>query len=212
LQEDKKEIYCREFSEDEPEILKSISRETFANVLKPRMLSGHYQGRFLSLISHLLSPLNILEIGTYTGYSAICLSEGLKEGGKVTTIEANEELQKTILSNFKYAGVENKINLIIGPALDKIKELNIKFDLVFIDADKINYINYYNLIFPKVSIGGVILSDNVLWDSKVFDLSQNDETTQQIRKFNSILKLDNRTQKIMLPIRDGLFISRKIKE
>jgi caffeoyl-CoA O-methyltransferase len=212
LQEDKKEIYCREFSEDEPEILKSISRETFANVLKPRMLSGHYQGRFLSLISHLLSPLNILEIGTYTGYSAICLSEGLKEGGKVTTIEANEELQKTILSNFKYAGVENKINLIIGPALDKIKELNIKFDLVFIDADKINYINYYNLIFPKVSIGGVILSDNVLWDSKVFDLSQNDETTLQIRKFNSILKLDNRTQKIMLPIRDGLFISRKIKE
>lgn len=212
MQEDKKEIYCREFSEDEPEILKSISRETFANVLKPRMLSGHYQGRFLSLISHLLSPLNILEIGTFTGYSAICLSEGLKEGGKVTTIEANEELQKTILSNFKYAGVENKINLIIGPALDKIKELNIKFDLVFIDADKINYINYYNLIFPKVSIGGVILSDNVLWDSKVFDLSQNDETTLQIRKFNSILKLDNRTQKIMLPIRDGLFISRKIKE
>jgi len=212
LQEDKKEIYCREFSEDEPEILKSISRETFAKVLKPRMLSGHYQGRFLSLISNLLSPSNILEIGTYTGYSAICLSEGLKEGGKVTTIEANEELQKTILSNFKNAGVENKINLIIGPALDKIKELNIKFDLVFIDADKINYINYYNLIFPKVNIGGVILSDNVLWDSKVFDLNQNDETTLQIRKFNSILKLDHRTQKIMLPIRDGLFISRKIKE
>ncbi len=212
MQEDKKEIYCRQFSEDEPEILKTISRETFANVLKPRMLSGHYQGRFLSLISHLLSPLNILEIGTYTGYSAICLSEGLKEGGKVTTIEANEELQKTILSNFKNAGVENKINLIIGSALEKIKELNIKFDLVFIDADKINYSNYYKLIFPKVNIGGVILSDNVLWDSKVFDLNQNDETTLQIRKFNSILKLDERTQKIMLPIRDGLFISRKIKE
>ncbi len=212
MQEDKKEIYCRQFSEDEPEILKTISRETFANVLKPRMLSGHYQGRFLSLISHLLTPLNILEIGTYTGYSAICLSEGLKEGGKVTTIEANEELQKTILSNFKNAGVENKINLIIGSALEKIKELNIKFDLVFIDADKINYSNYYKLIFPKVNIGGVILSDNVLWDSKVFDLNQNDETTLQIRKFNSILKLDERTQKIMLPIRDGLFISRKIKE
>lgn len=212
MQEDKKEIYCRQFSEDEPEILKTISRETFANVLKPRMLSGHYQGRFLSLISHLLSPLNILEIGTYTGYSAICLSEGLKEGGKVTTIEANEELQKTILSNFKNAGVENKINLLIGSALEKIKELNIKFDLVFIDADKINYSNYYKLIFPKVNIGGVILSDNVLWDSKVFDLNQNDETTLQIRKFNSILKLDERTQKIMLPIRDGLFISRKIKE
>lgn len=212
MQEDKKEIYCRQFSEDEPEILKTISRETFANVLKPRMLSGHYQGRFLSLISHLLSPLNILEIGTYTGYSAICLSEGLKEGGKVTTIEANEELQKTILSNFKNAGVENKINLIIGSALEKIKELNIKFDLVFIDADKINYSNYYKLIFPKVNIGGVILSDNVLWDSKVFDLNQNDETTLQIRNFNSILKLDERTQKIMLPIRDGLFISLKIKE
>lgn len=212
MQEDKKEIYCRQFSEEEPETLKSISRETFANILKPRMLSGHYQGRLLSLISHLLSPLNILEIGTYTGYSAICLSEGLKEGGKVTTIEANEELEKIIHSNFKNAGVENKINLIIGPALEKIKELNIKFDLVFIDADKINYLNYYNLIFPKVSIGGVILSDNVLWDSKVFDLNQNDETTLQMRKFNSVLKLDHRTQKIMLPVRDGLFISRKIKE
>ncbi len=212
MQEDKKEIYCRQFSEDEPGILKSISRETFAHVLKPRMLSGHYQGRILSLISHLLSPLNILEIGTYTGYSAICLSEGLKEGGLVTTIEANEELQKRILSNFKNASVENKINLIIGPALEKIKELHIKFDLVFIDADKINYINYYKLIFPKVNIGGVILSDNVLWDSKVFDTNQNDETTLSIRKFNSFVKLDDRTQKIMLPIRDGLFISRKIKE
>ena len=212
MQEDKKENYCKQFSEDEPEVLKSISRETNANVLKPRMLSGHYQGRFLSLLSNILSPLNILEIGTYTGYSAICLSEGLKEGGKVTTIEANVELEKIIRSNLKQAGVENKINLIIGPALEKIKELDIKFDLIFIDADKINYINYYNLIFPKVNIGGVIISDNVLWDSKVIDLNQKDETTELIRKFNALLKQDERTQKIMLPIRDGLYISRNIKE
>ncbi|MFC3810541.1 O-methyltransferase [Lacihabitans lacunae] len=204
--------YCADHSDGEPKALKEVSRDTFANVLKPRMLSGHFQGRLLSLISSLVNPTNILEIGTYTGYSAICMAEGLAENGKLVTIEANEEYEDRILNNFRTAGVSEKIELIIGNALEEIPKLDQKFDLVFIDADKLNYIAYYDMIFEKVNIGGVILSDNVLWDGKVLDNTKKDKTTELLREFNIHLKNDARTQKVLLPIRDGLFVSRKIKE
>lgn len=176
------------------------------------MLSGHFQGRLLSLISSLVNPTNILEVGTYTGYSAICMAEGLAENGKLVTIEANEEYEERILNNFRTAGVSKKIELIIGNALEEIPKLDQKFDLVFIDADKLNYIAYYDMIFEKVNIGGVILSDNVLWDGKVLNNTKKDKTTELLREFNIHLKNDARTQKVLLPIRDGLFVSRKIKE
>jgi caffeoyl-CoA O-methyltransferase len=206
------EKYCEDHSDEESVFLQAISRDTFANVLHPRMLSGHLQGRLLSMISTLLQPKNILEIGTYTGYSAVCMTEGLAEGGKLTTIEANEEFKTRILKNFELAGVSDKIDLKIGNALEVIDDLDIQFDLVFIDADKMNYLNYYQKVFSKVNIGGVILSDNVLWDGKVYNENLNDTTTKYIRSFNEFLKNDRRTQKILLPVRDGLFISRKIKD
>jgi predicted O-methyltransferase YrrM len=175
------------------------------------MLSGHLQGRMLSLLSGILGPKKILEIGTFTGYSAVCLAEGLAENGKLVTIEANEELETTILQNIKLAGMSDKIELIIGNALEVIPELREKFDLVFIDADKLNYKNYYDLVIDKVNLGGLIISDNVLWDGKVMDDSKQDATTKAIREYNEYLKKDNRTQKVLFPIRDGLYVSRKIK-
>jgi caffeoyl-CoA O-methyltransferase len=205
-------IYCEQHSDEENEVLAYINRDTHSNVLKPRMLSGSFQGRLLSLISNLLAPKTILEIGTFTGYSAICLAEGLGFDGKLITIEVNEELESKIQENIKKAGYEHCIELKIGNALEIIDTLDEKFDLVFIDADKLNYINYYEKVFDKVNIGGVILSDNVLWDGKVIDESKNDATTSLLREFNLILKKDHRTQKVLLPIRDGLFVSRKIKE
>jgi caffeoyl-CoA O-methyltransferase len=206
------EKYCEQCSDDEPEYLRIINRETHAKVLQPRMLSGHFQGRLLSLISNLIQPKYILEIGSYTGYSALCLAEGLKEGGKLITLEANEEFEPIIRNNIKLASFENKIDLLIGNAKDLLPDLNYKFDLVFIDADKLNYLDYYESIFEKVSIGGLILSDNILWSGKVINKSAKDKTTEYLRDFNNRLKNDTRTQKILLPIRDGIFVSRKIKE
>lgn len=206
------EKYCEDHSDEESRALLNINRDTFANVLHPRMLSGHLQGRLLSMISTLIQPRYILEIGTYTAYSAICLAEGLAPGGRLITLEANEEYKSRILNNIESAGMSDKIELRVGNALDLIDELDLKFDLVFIDADKMNYLNYYNKIFSKVSVGGVILSDNVLWDGKVYNYELNDATTKHIREFNNHLKNDKRTQKVLLPIRDGLFVSRKIKE
>jgi caffeoyl-CoA O-methyltransferase len=206
------EKYCEDHSDEESQALLSINRDTFANVLHPRMLSGHLQGRLLSMISTLIQPVNILEIGTYTAYSAICLAEGLAPNGRLITIEANEEYKGRILKNIEKAGMSDKIELRIGNALDLIATLDMKFDLVFIDADKLNYLNYYTKIFSKVNIGGIILSDNVLWDGKVYNESLNDATTNHIREFNKYLKNDKRTQKVLLPVRDGLFVSRKITE
>ncbi len=206
------ERYCETCTENEPEYLKKINRDTHANVLQPRMLSGHFQGRLLSLLSNLICPKYILEIGTYTGYSALCLAEGLKEGGKLITIEANEEFEPIIRNNIKLASFDDKIELIIGQAIDIIPKLVPKFDLVFIDADKLSYLDYYEAIFEKVSIGGLILSDNILWSGKVVSDKAKDKTTEYLRDFNNRLKNDNRTQKILLPIRDGIFVSRKISE
>jgi caffeoyl-CoA O-methyltransferase len=203
--------YCENHSSNEPEVLRQISRDTHANLLKPRMLSGHLQGRLLSMISQILQPKSVLEIGTFVGYSAICLAEGLAENGRLITIEANEEFETKIKSNINLAGLNDKIDLKIGNALEVIPSLNCRFDLVFIDADKLNYIKYYDLVIEKLNIGGLIISDNVLWDGKVLDTSKNDATTKLLRAFNVHVQNDNRTNKVLLPIRDGLFVSRKIK-
>ena len=205
------EQYCLSHTGPEPEVLAAINRDTHAHLLKPRMLSGHFQGRLLSLISRLVRPRNILEIGTFTGYSALCLAEGLQEGGRLYTLEADEELEARIRRNIESAGKSGCIELIIGQALDIIPTLNINFDLVFIDADKLNYLNYYKLVIDKLNIGGVILSDNVLWSGKVSDEAKNDATTQLLREFNDYLAQDDRTEKVLLPVRDGLFVSLKTK-
>ncbi len=205
------EAYCLTHTSPESEALAKINRDTHANLLKPRMLSGHFQGRLLSLISKLVRPRNILEIGTYTGYSALCLAEGLQAGGKLYTLEADEELEDRIRRNVEMAGKTASIEVIIGQALEIIPTLDINFDLVFIDADKLNYLNYYQLVIEKLNVGGIILTDNVLWSGKVYDESKQDATTRLLREFNDYLAHDDRTEKVLLPVRDGLFVSLKIK-
>jgi caffeoyl-CoA O-methyltransferase len=206
----KAEAYCTSISDAEPILLKEIRRDTYANVLHPRMLSGHFQGRLLSLISHLIKPEKVLEIGTYTGYSTICLAEGLTDDGKIISIDANEELAERVHQNIRESQHRNKIQFIAGDAKKVIPELDEEFDLVFIDADKRNYETYYDLIIDKVKVNGLIISDNVLWDGKVFDSNENDLTTIALRKYNQKLHEDKRIQKVLLPIRDGLLIARKI--
>ncbi|MCP9762583.1 O-methyltransferase [Lacihabitans soyangensis] len=208
---DKINEYCEDHSSPESEVLRQISRDTHANLLKPRMLSGHLQGRLLSMISQILQPVNILEIGAYTGYSAICLAEGLAKGGKLITIEADEELESRIRKNIELAELSDQIELKMGNALDVIPTLDAMFDLVFIDADKLNYIKYYDLVIEKLNVGGLIISDNVLWDGKVADQYKNDATTKLLREFNAYVHNDTRTKNVLLPIRDGLLVSRKIK-
>ena len=204
------EAYCASISDAEPILLKEIRRDTHANVLHPRMLSGHFQGRLLSMISNLIRPLRILEIGTYTAYSTICLAEGLSEDGKIISIDSNEELEERILSNIKKSEHRDKIQFISGDAKVVIPRLQEAFDLVFIDADKRNYETYFDLVIDKIKLNGLIISDNVLWDGKVFNESENDLSTKALRKYNQKLKDDKRIQKILLPIRDGLLIARKI--
>jgi predicted O-methyltransferase YrrM len=195
----------------EPPVLKRLSRETYAKVLMPRMLSGHVQGRLLAMLSHMIRPAAILEIGTFTGYSAICLAEGLRENGKLYTIDINEELEDMVRNFFKEAGVESKIDYRIGNALQVIPTLDVSFDMVFIDADKMNYINYYNDIFAKVNKGGFIIADNVLWGGKVVGEpgKKTDEDTQAIIDFNRQIQQDERVENVLLPVRDGLMIVRK---
>lgn len=202
--------YIAEHTSPETAVLRQLNRETNAKVLMPRMLSGHVQGRLLSMISKMIRPQHILEIGTYTGYSAICLSEGLKEGGKLITIDINEELEEMVRQFFVKAGVENKVKQCIGDALEIIPGLEEKFDLVFIDADKVNYLNYYNLVIDKVNTGGFIIADNVLWSGKVVHKKE-DKDTQVILNFNKAIQDDGRVENVMLPVRDGLMVIRKIK-
>ena len=205
--------YCEDHTDPEPTVLKEISRETHLKVLRSRMLSEHFQGRFLSFLSKMLMPKMILEIGTYTGYSAICLAEGLAEGGKLTTIDCNEELGPIIIENIAKANMSDKIEFVNGNALNILPTLTEVFDLVFIDADKINYSVYYGMIFGKVRIGGLIVVDNVLWSGKVTeDVKSNDFDTIAIKAFNVELAQDARVEKILLPVRDGIFLVRKIKE
>ena len=202
--------YVAKHSEDEPELLKQLSRETHQKILQPRMLSGHYQGRLLSMISKLVRPKYILEIGTYTGYSAICLAEGIQPDGELHTIDHNEELFDFQRKYFEKSGYGNQIHQHLGNALDIIPKMNMMFDLVFIDADKENYSNYFHCIIDKLNSGGLILSDNVLWSGKVIEkIDDKDIDTKGVIAFNTLLKNHPRVETIILPIRDGLSISRK---
>mgnify|MGYP005993637593 CR=1 FL=1 len=207
---EKLDNYVVEHSQQEPKILQDLSRETWQKVLNPRMLSGAYQGRVLAMISKLIQPKNILEIGTYTGYSALCLAEGLAEKGEIVTIDKNEELESLQNKYFKKSGYRNQITQLVGDATKIIPTINKKFDLVFIDADKSNYVNYFHLIINKMNKGGIILSDNVLWSGKVIEtLDPKDKDTKVLLAYNKLLNEDNRIETILLPIRDGLTISRK---
>ena len=204
--------YVVKHSEDEPELLQQLNRETYQKILQPRMLSGHYQGRLLSMISKLVNPKNILEIGTYTGYSALCLAEGIQVGGELHTIDINEELVDFQRKYFDKSGYGSQIIQHLGNALEIIPNLKVNFDLVFIDADKENYSNYFNCIIDKLNTGGIILSDNVLWSGKVLETTfkKDDTSTPALIAYNTLLKTDPRVETVVLPIRDGLTISRKI--
>lgn len=206
------ETYSELHTEGETDLLQSLNRETYANVLNPRMLSGHLQGRFLSMLSRMIRPQRILEIGTYTGYSAICLCEGLDPAGQLVTIDINEELETVTRKYFKRAGLEDKIEYRIGDALAIVPELEGSFDLAFIDADKINYISYFKLCLDKVRTGGFIIADNVLWSGKVVDkeLKKVDKDTQSLLDFNKIIQQDHRVSNLLLPVRDGLMIIQKL--
>jgi caffeoyl-CoA O-methyltransferase len=197
-------------SQEEPYLLKELNRETHLKVLNPRMLSGSFQGRLISLISKLINPKKVLEIGTYTGYSALCIYEGLDEKGVIHTIDKNEELVDIQKKYFTKTGDIEKFIQHTGTALDIIPKINETFDFIFLDADKENYINYFNCIIDKLNKNGVILADNVLWSGKVIDKNQQDETTKILRKFNDIVNNDCRVETILLPIRDGISIIRKI--
>ena len=202
--------YVCAHTEKEPEVLNELNRKTHLTVLRSRMLSGHFQGRLLSMISHMVQPERILEIGTYTGYSSICLAEGLTENGKLTTIDINEELEDITREFIQKANLENKIEYIIGDAMQIVPQLDEQFDLVFIDADKKNYCNYYHLVFDKVKPGGYILADNVLWSGKVVEAYEAlDSETKIIMDYNKMVHEDPRVQEILLPIRDGLMLARK---
>jgi predicted O-methyltransferase YrrM len=201
--------YVVNCSQKEPKLLQQLNKETWQKVLNPRMLSGGYQGRILSMISKLIHPKTILEIGTYTGYSALCLAEGMQKNGTLFTIDKNEELEDFAKKYFGLSPYELQIKHLIGNALDIIPTLNEKFDLVFIDADKENYPTYFNMIIGKMNSGGVILSDNVLWSGKVVEkIEPNDKDTQALVAYNELLNNDDRIETILLPIRDGLSISR----
>lgn len=204
------ESYVDNHSEEEPELLQQLSRETHLQVLRPRMLSGHFQGRFLSLISKIIQPKTILEIGTYTGYSALCMAEGLAKDGELHTIDINEELYDFQRRFFDKSGYGSQIIQHVGSAIDIIPDLDMSFDLVFIDADKENYPAYFDLVIDKVAPKGVILSDNVLWSGKVVEpLDPKDKSTPVLLEYNKKLKEDPRVETVLLPIRDGLTLSRK---
>ncbi|MEF3077494.1 O-methyltransferase [Winogradskyella poriferorum] len=202
--------YVVEHSEQEPELLQQLTRETYQKVLQPIMLSGPYQGRVLSMISKLVNPKSILELGTFTGYATLCLAEGLQKNGIIHTVDINEELHDFQRKYFDKSGFGEQINQYTGNALDIIPELDVMFDLVFIDADKPNYSNYFHLIIDKLNPGGIILSDNVLWHGKVVEeLNEKDISTKAVLDYNTLLKEDERIETVLLPIRDGLTISRK---
>ena len=203
------EQYAQAHTTQESVLLKKINRETYAEVLMPRMVSGHLQGRFLSMISTMIRPNFILEIGTYTGYSAICLAEGLSTTGKIITIDINEERLPLIQKFVALEGLKNSIEIITGNAIEIIPSLQCDFDLVFIDADKVNYGTYFDLVFEKVRPGGWILSDNVLWSGKVIAMER-DKDTLAIDAFNKKLAADKRVEVVIVSLRDGVSIARKI--
>lgn len=217
------EEYISSHSTAENEVLEAITRDTHVHILNPHMLSGHVQGRVLSMLSHMIKPKRILELGTFTGYSALCLAEGLAEGGRLITIEHNDELEETILRNIAQSPLSDRIELIIGDAIEELdrfaqrqKTAVLKdkslFDLVFIDADKREYCAYLEAIYPLVPVDGFILADNTLWDGHIIDPAYDkDKQTLGLRAFNDKLKEDDRFEQVILPLRDGLTLIRKIK-
>lgn len=203
--------YAEEHTSAESELLHKVNRQTHLEVMKPRMLSGHMQGRLLSMFSHMIKPKQILEVGTYTGYSAICLAEGLQPGGTLHTIDKNEELEDRVRGYFAEAGLTESVRYYIGNALDIIPTIDAVFDLIFIDADKINNANYYDMVIDRVVAGGYIIADNVLWSGKVLEKYRKklDEDTAALLAFNKKVQDDERVENILLPIRDGLMVARK---
>ena len=203
--------YISDNSQSESIILKELNRYTNSKVILPRMLSGHVQGRFLSMISKLVNPEIIVEVGTYTGYSCLCLAEGLKKNGKIITIEKDEEFASIAKKFFDRSNYKEKISLLIEDATIAIENISEKIDLAFIDADKVNYTKYYDMLFPKLKIGGLIVADNVLWSGKVTeDVSDNE--TQSIKNFNTKVKNDERVENLIVGIRDGIMVCQKIKD
>ncbi|WP_341905885.1 class I SAM-dependent methyltransferase [Fluviicola taffensis] len=202
--------YCGAHTTAESALLAKLNRDTHVNILQPRMLSGHFQGRLLSLLSKMIRPERILEIGTYTGYSALCMAEGLTETGKIITLDINAQLEDFVRSYISESEYASKVDYRICNAMEEIPQLNEQFDLVFIDADKLNYINYYNLVFDLVKPGGYIFSDNVLWSGKVVQTEGKiDKDTRLLKEFNQLIQNDPRVENILLPIRDGIMIARK---
>ena len=201
--------YVKANSQSEPEILTNLARETHQKILLPRMLSGTLQGRFLSMLSKLIAPKRVLEIGTYTGYATLCLAEGLVNGGEIDTIDKNEELMDFQRKYFDRSGFGTQIHQHLGNAIDLIPNLKYDYDLVFLDADKTNYLNYFEMVLPKTRSGGLILSDNVLWSGKVTQKADpKDKDTQVLQKFNKLIASDPRVESVILPLRDGLTLSR----
>ena len=202
------EKYIDQHCSDESDALQQLNRKTQTDVLMPQMLSGKVQGQFLLMISHAVQPNRVLEIGTYTGYSAICLAAGLLENGKLFTIDINEELEQIVKTHVEKAGLQHKIIQIIGDATKEINNLNETFDIVFIDADKQNYSLYYDLVIDKVRTGGFILADNVLWSGKIID-EKKDKDTQKLAEFNDKIQQDNRVENVIVSMRDGIMMMRK---
>lgn len=206
---DELDTYVTVHSQDEPELLAQLNKETYQKILQPRMLSGHFQGRVLSMLSKIIHPKTILEIGTYTGYATLCLAEGLAENGTIDTIDNEEELFDFQRKYFDKSIWAKQITQHLGDGLDILPTLTKKYDLVFIDADKENYINYFHLVVPMMNKGGIILSDNVLWSGKVLEeVKENDTATKTLLAYNELLKNDSRVETVLLPIRDGLTVSR----
>lgn len=207
---EKIETYVEQHTEEEPELLKQLTRETWQKVNNPRMLSGHVQGRFLSMISHLIRPKRVLEIGTYTGYSALCLAEGLAANGEIVTIDINDELRWIQDKYFTLSSSGKSIVRHFGDALELIPAMETNYDLVFIDADKENYLNYYNLLIERLPAGAVILIDNMLWSGKVVAKAEiHDEETKILQQLSAFIQSDDRVQNVLLPLRDGLMMVRK---
>ena len=204
--------YAIRHTQDESELLKALNKETYQKILQPRMISGHFQGRFLSFIAKLIKPQKILEIGTYTGYATLCLAEGLTKDGIIHTIEINEELLDFQKKYFDQSEFKNQIFTHLGEAKNIIPELNLEFDLVFIDADKTNYPIYLEMVLSKLRKGGVLIADNVLWSGKVLEHQQKstDSETYSIKLFNELVKKEKNLETLLLPIRDGLMVCRKI--
>lgn len=198
--------YAERFSSPEPKVLAELNHETYSKVPYPRMLSGHIQGRILAMISRMLRPHRILEIGTYTGYSAICLAEGLAPGGHLTTIDINSDLEAMVRRYFAMAGISESCTLVVGDATVEAAKIEGPLDLVFLDADKENYIRYFDIVLPKLRSGGIVLADNVLWSGRVLDPHENDYETQGLRDFVAHVQACPEVDELLLPVRDGIMV------